>query len=160
MDEVLLLRMSGGFGSSFDVIALITFIAFGVVYMLVPLVAHTRERPASLSLSLYLVIGCIAVSLLQSLYLSYHSLDRNAGGMFDPFRGVGFGAHLLFLFLAAKGVLLVGSLLCFAIGLQTIRWREPQTQAFEQAVSKLQQLRDENVRLRKQLEQANSDDDV
>ena len=164
MDELMLLRLTGsGFGSTFDLIILIAFIAFGVVYLLVPVLAHTRDRPIALGLSLYLLIGCVAVSLVQSLFQWIQLLDGQRPGNFNPFQGgpgLGIGIHIVFLIGAVKGILLLLSMLCFAVGLQAIRWREADTQAFEQAVSKLQQLRDENVRLRKRLEQTDARDEL
>ena len=49
MDEMLLLRLTGGLGTGLDLTAALTFIAFALVHFLAPLVTHTRERPTALS---------------------------------------------------------------------------------------------------------------
>jgi hypothetical protein len=151
MDELMLLRMTGGFGTGLDVTALIAFLAFAAVYFLAPVVTHTRERPAALAIALYLMIGYAAISLAQ-LLLQWAELG-NVGGAFGmPARGP-LAVQLLFAFGALKTAIMVIAMIAFVIGLQSLRFKDPETRAFEQAVEKLQQLRDENMRLRKRLEQ-------
>jgi hypothetical protein len=153
MDEMLLLRMTGGLGGGLDVPALIAFIAFAAAYFLAPVVTHARERPPALAVSLYLLIGYGAMSLAQ-LVLTWAELG-NAGGFGMAGRGP-MVAQLHFAFGALKMVVFLLAMLAFVVGLQSLRFKDPETRAFEQAVEKLQQLRDENVRLRKRLDREDS----
>jgi len=156
MDELLLLRMTMGGGSGLDITALLAFIAFAAVYFLAPRVTNSRERPPALALALYLMVGYAAISLGQLLLQWSTTLN---GGGFRP-HGAPVETHLLFACSALKMALMVIAMIAFVAGLQTLRFKDPETRAFEQAVDKLQQLRDENIRLRKRLEQdATRDDD-
>ncbi len=150
MDEMMLLRMTGGLGSGLDLAAVLIFIAFAVIYFLAPLVTHTRERPAALAIALYLMVGYAAISLVQ-LLLQWSGMTNAGGGFGMPGR-TPMAVHLLFAFGALKAATVVIAMIAFVVGLHSLRFKDPETRAFEQAVEKLQQLRDENVRLRKRLE--------
>lgn len=157
MDELLLLRLTGGLGAGLDMTALLAFVAFAVIYFLAPIVTNTRERPAAMALALYLMIGYTAISLAQ-LLLQWAELGVGGGGFGMPGRGP-MAVNLLFAIGALKTAIMVIAMIAFVVGLQTLRFKDPETRAFEQAVEKLQQLRDENVRLRKRLERESAHDD-
>jgi hypothetical protein len=158
MDEMFLLRMLGG-GSGLDLSALFLFITFSVAYFLAPRVTNTAGRPAALAIALYLMIAYVAVTLLQML-LQWSELLGAGGGIGGPFNMPGrhpMVAHIAFGFSALKTAIVVIAMIAFVAGLQRLRFKDPETRAFEQAVEKLQQLRDENIRLRRRLEQDESD---
>ena len=156
MDEMFLLRMFGG-GSGLDLSALFLFITFSVAYFLAPRVTNTADRPAALAIALYLMIAYVAVTLMQMLLQWSELLGAGGGGFGGPFNMPGgrhpMVAHIAFGFSALKTGIMVIAMIAFVAGLQRLRFKDPETRAFEQAVEKLQQLRDENIRLRKRLEQ-------
>ena len=65
MEELMFMRMFGGFGQAFDLTALIAFIAYGIVYLLVPVLGYEQYRPTALLTAMYLLVAYGAVSLLQ-----------------------------------------------------------------------------------------------
>jgi predicted lipid-binding transport protein (Tim44 family) len=159
MDELALLRMLGVVGSGMDVTAIVAFVAFGVIYFLAPLVTRTRERPAALAASLYLLIGYAAISLVLMVLQWSEMMNGVAQGFGMPGRG-NLAAHIVFGVNAVKTVVFLLAMIAFVIGLQAMPFKDAETQAFEQAVEKLQQLRDENLRLRKRLEREAARDDA
>jgi hypothetical protein len=154
MDELFLLRMTGGLSTGLDMPALVAFIAFAAVYFLTPAVTHSRERPAALAIALYLLIGYGTLSLAQ-LVLTWAEMGNAGGFGMAPGRGP-MAAQMHIAFGALKMIVFLLALLAFVVGLQSLRFKDPETRAFEQAVEKLQQLRDENVRLRKRLDHEDS----
>jgi hypothetical protein len=150
MDELMMLRLTGGaFGSGLDVTAILAFLGFAGMYVITPLIARTRERPAAMLISLYLLIAYGGIALLQMLLLWSQSMDGNPG-----FHGRGpLASLLLFGFAVLRTGLFLLAMVAFVIGLQSIRVGPQETQGFEDAVRKLQQLRDENADLRQRLHQ-------
>src|SRR5436305_10546188 len=114
MDEMLLLRMTGGLGAGLDVPALLAFIAFAVIYFLAPVVTHSRERPTALALSLYLMIGYAGLALIQWC-LQWLEISNGLGGNFGMPARQPMAAHLLFAFVALKMVLFLFAMIAFVV---------------------------------------------
>jgi hypothetical protein len=149
MDEMMLRLTTGSFGSGLDTTAILAFLGFAVMYLITPAVARTRDRPTGMALALYLLIGYAGISLLQ-LLLQWTQMD---GMMHAGFQGRGQLGTLLFFGLAAlKMLVFLIAMVVFVIGLQSIRVGQQDMQSFEDAVQKLQQLRDENADLRQRLQ--------
>lgn len=85
MDEMFRMLMFGGgmFGSGIDLSALIAFLVFGVVYLLVPVLGYQTERPRGFVVSLYALIAYGGVSLLQLIFNLVMMFNRG------PMRGFG-----------------------------------------------------------------------
>lgn len=119
MDEMWfrMFGMSGMTGGSvMDLTAIIAFIAFAVIYLLVPLLGGQGERPMALLTSLYLLIGYGGVSLVQTLVLWMQMLDRGGNG-----NSIG---HITFGFMVLKMALFLIALVVFVSGLRAVRLRE------------------------------------
>jgi cyanate permease len=110
------MRMFGGGGSAMDLTAVLTFIAFSIVYLLVPLIGGHNRRPMALLTSLYMLIGYGGVSLIQTLVMWMQSLDRNGFGR-------GEGMHLYFGFTVLKMALFLIAMVVFVNGLRAVRLR-------------------------------------
>jgi hypothetical protein len=125
MDELEWLRMLGGsFGSGFDLAALLAFVAFAVLYLLVPVIGYRADRRGGMLVALYFLVGYGSLSLLQLLVQWVLVLD---GGGFGPGRfGPGeAGVHVLFAFAGLKMVAFLVAMVLFVSGLQSVRLREP-----------------------------------
>jgi len=155
MDEQILLRLlAGGFGSGMDMTALIAFIAFAAVYVIAPTIGYTSERPAGLIASLYILIGYGGLSLFQLFVQWLQVLDHAGVGAFPaPARHGEFSLHFFFIFAALKMTLFLVAMVAFATGLRSLRLRRTESPAHQVSEDKVQQLREENARLRRKLEQ-------
>jgi hypothetical protein len=120
MDEMMWLRMFGGFGSGVDLTALLAFVAFGVVAFLAPVVGYRPGRSGGVTASLYLLVGYVGVSVLQLLML-WLQLDRSSGGSGGGSVGRGGEVSIVFAFALMKMVLFLGAMLLFAIGVGNFR---------------------------------------
>jgi hypothetical protein len=153
MDEMALLRLfGGGFGSGLDLTALIAFIAFAVVYLIAPTIGYSSERPAGLIVSLYVLIGCAGLSLFQ-LFVQWVAVIAVVGGLPGAFRGGESSVHFMFVFGALKLALFLVAMLAFVTGLRSLRLQRAESPGRQVSEDKLQQLREENARLRRRLEQ-------
>jgi hypothetical protein len=155
MDEQVLFRLlAGGFGSGLDVTALIAFIAFAAVYFIAPAIGYTSERPAGLSAALYVLIGYTGLSLFQLFVQWIQVLDRVGAGAFPgAVRGGGeSGVHFIFIFAALKIALFLVAMVAFVTGLRSLRLRRSELPG-QPGEDRVQQLREENARLRRKLEQ-------
>lgn len=123
-----------GFGSPFDVIALIVFIAIAAAYWLAPVLGYESRRRSAMALALYALFGFAFVSLAQML-LQWALIaellpepDAFKRGP-RPFLIEGPGRLsflLLFSFATMKMILFVAALLAFVVGLQRLRLRPPE----------------------------------
>jgi hypothetical protein len=122
MDEFLWLRMlGGGFAPVIDLPALIAFIAFAVIYLILPVLGFPQKSPKELVASLYLLVGYAAISLVQMLtYWIYLNAGRAPPGA----RSMA-GSNVLLLLSFTKMTLFVLALLAFAWGLHSVRLRPP-----------------------------------
>lgn len=154
MDEMLFMRLfGGGFGSGLDVTALIAFLAFALVYLLVPLIGYSPERPVGLAAALYLMIGYAGLSLLQLLMQWSQILERS--GPSSPTYGQGqLTIHSLFFIAAVKLVVFLIAMILFVNGLRSVRVRRFGAEAPLSASDELQRMREENAQLRKRLAEA------
>jgi hypothetical protein len=132
-DELNLIRLSlTAFGSGFDLIALIVFVAGAVIYVLAPVLGYDSDRRRALVLALYALVGFASVTLVQMLL--------QWGLMAEIVRPELFGRGprplqdgpgqmsilLLFSFATMKMFLFVAALIAFVIGLQRLRLRPPE----------------------------------
>jgi hypothetical protein len=122
MDEFLMMRLfGGGLFAGIDLTALLAFIAFAVIYLIVPVLGYHSYRPAGLAASLYLLVAYAGLSLIQLLIQWAQVLEQTGG------RGGGrgeAGIHLLFLFALLKMALFVLSMVAFVVGLRSLRLRD------------------------------------
>jgi hypothetical protein len=131
-EELTLLRLSlTGFGTTFDVIALVVFVAFAVLYTIAPALGYDSTSRRTLVLGLYALVAFAAVTLVQMLlqYLQIAGLIepgafgrgpgplRNGEGQLSLPFFFGFAMMKMILFVAAMGALVVG--------LQRLRLRPP-----------------------------------
>jgi hypothetical protein len=132
-DELNLIRLSlTAFGSGFDLIALIVFIAVAVIYMLVPVLGYESLRRGGMVLALYALVGFAVVTLIQMLLqwalmaeiVQPEFFGRGPRPLQD---GPGqMSILLLFSFATMKMFLFVAALICFVVGLQRLRLRPPE----------------------------------
>jgi hypothetical protein len=121
MDEMMWLRMfmGGGIGAGIDLSAVLAFIAFSVIYVLVPVLGYRPERPSGMISALYLLIGYGGLSLVQMLVQWVQMFDRPGGF------GRGDGTlHLVLVFSALKMALFLLAMVMFAAGLRSLRLDE------------------------------------
>jgi hypothetical protein len=117
----------GGSASAMDLPALLAFIAFGVIYLLVPVLGYQAERRAGMSAALYLLIGYMGLSLIQFL--------AQVLQMFDTTGALGLGRGesailVLFMFTFLKMVVFLLAMLAFVTGLRSLRPRPPRPDAY------------------------------
>jgi len=132
-----------GFGSPFDVIALVVFIAFAVVYMLVPVLGYESQRRGALAFALYALVAFAGVGLAQMLLqwvLIAEVIQEPEAFKHGPrplqFEGPGrLSFLLLFSFATMKMLLFVAALISFVIGLQRLRLRPPEVPVEEKPPS-------------------------
>lgn len=132
-DELNLIRLSlTGFGSGFDLIALIVFVAVAAAYMLAPVLGYESRRRGALVLALYALVGLAGVTLVQMLLqwaligeiVQPELFGRGPRPLQD---GPGqMSLLLLFSFATMKMFLFVAGLIFFVIGLQRLRLRPPE----------------------------------
>ncbi len=121
MDELMWLRLfGGGFGSGVDLAAVLAFIAFSLVVFLGPVLGYQGARSAGITASLFLLVGYVAVSLVQ-LLVQWVQLLGGSGGGFDH-RGDSW-VHMLLAFALLKMVLFLAAMLSFAVGVCSLRVR-------------------------------------
>jgi hypothetical protein len=131
-DQVIWLRLSfTGFGSGFDWIAVVAFIAFGVVYTVVPVIGYESRRRGGLVIAMYALIGYAAVSLLQMMMQWLQIVEIVRPGDFG--RGVaplGDGPgqvdlKYLFTFNVMRMGLFLLAMIAFMLGVRSLRLRPP-----------------------------------
>jgi hypothetical protein len=123
-----------GFGSPFDVIALVVFIAMAVIYVLAPVFGYQSRRRSAMAFALYALLGIAGVGLAQ-MFLQWLLIAeviqepdafKNAPRPFN-IEGPGRLSLLLLLsFAMMKMLLLFAALLSFVVGLQQLRLRPPE----------------------------------
>ena len=131
-NEVIWLRLSfSGFGSGFDWIAVVAFIAFGIVYVIAPVIGYESGRRGSLVIAMYALIGYAAVTLLQMMMQWLQIIEIVRPGDFG--RGVGplgegpgqLDLKLMFTFNVMRMVLFVLAMIAFMLGVRFLRLRPP-----------------------------------
>jgi hypothetical protein len=135
-DELNLIRLSlTGFGSGFDLIALIVFVAVAAIYVLVPALGYESRRRGAIVVALYALVGFAGVTLGQMLLQWAEMAEMVRPDAFGrgprPLQEGPGQLSLLFLFSFAtmKMFLFVAALICFVIGLQRLRLRPPELPA-------------------------------
>jgi hypothetical protein len=122
-DSLMWLRLfGGGFGTGVDTAAVIAFVVFGVVSFLGPALGYRPGRSGGVTASLFLLIGYVAVSLVQLGVQWMQVLDRVGTG--GPMMGGGRGEssiHYLFLFAMLKMLLFLAAMMSFALGVGSYR---------------------------------------
>jgi len=126
MNELMMLGLTGGFGSGIDISALIAFLGFGIVYFLAPVVGYQPYRPGGLTLALYALIFYVGVALLQLVlqwvFLMSGMGGGRPGGMGGAmFGGNEFGVYIMMLFAVVKLVLFLIAMTAFVSGLRGLR---------------------------------------
>jgi hypothetical protein len=123
VDEMMMrMMMFGGaggmFGSGIDLSALIAFLVFGVVYLLVPVLGYQTERPRGFIVSLYALIAYGGISLLQLIFVLMMQFNR------APMRALG-GNEIFsvaaMIFPAVKLIVFLIAMLEFVRGLRGLR---------------------------------------
>jgi hypothetical protein len=124
MNDMLLLQMLGG-GSGLDLTALLAFVAFSVVYLVVPVIGYRPRPPAAIAVALYFLIGYGALSLIQ-LLVQWSQVGSRSGPGASVFGAGGDRAvHQVFVFAVLKAATFLASLVAFVTGLRSLRLREP-----------------------------------
>jgi hypothetical protein len=133
MEEMMWLRMlGGGFGSSgIDIAAVIAFVAFAVIYLLVPVLGYQAERRGGMLAALYLLVAYVGLSLVQLLAQLAPLFGR-------PNRGFGgggghddLGLLAAFVFAFLKMVVFLVAMAAFVTGLRSTRLRPPPPDAYD-----------------------------
>lgn len=115
MDELDVLRMLGF--SGVDLAAVFSFVAFGIVSFLAPVIGYRSRRPSGITASLFLLAGYIGLSVTQLIVL-WAQLPDHTG--FRPFtRGEMF--RMLLPFALLKLVVFLAAMVSFAIGVSSIQ---------------------------------------
>ncbi len=130
-----------GFGSAFDVIALVIFIAVAVVYVLAPVIGYESRRRSAIVFALYALLGIAGVGLAQMFlqWLLIAEVIREPDAFKNaprPFQVEGPGRLsilLLVSFAMMKMFLLFAGLFSFVVGLQQLRMRPPELPVAEKA---------------------------
>ena len=127
MNELMMLGLTGTFGSGIDISALLAFLGFSIVYFLAPVVGYQPYRPGGLTLALYALIFYVGVALLQ-LVLQWVFLMSGMGGGRPGmggamFGGNEFGVYIMMLFAVVKLVLFLIAMTAFVSGLRGLRFR-------------------------------------
>jgi len=116
------MRLGGNLGSAFDMTAIVAFIAFAVIYFLVPVVGYHPQRPAALTASLYILIAYGGLSVVHALLMWVQLFEQPQG-----FRGGGrldSGAQVFFMIAGLKMIVFVAALFAFVSGLRGL-YRQP-----------------------------------
>ena len=124
MDDMTL-RMMGLASGSVDIFFIITFIAFGIIYFLTPVIGYQEKRPFGLTAALYLLVFYLVATILQ-LLANWTSFDGGIG--VAPQRGQNqkqWNFHYHYFFAFVKLALYTLSLYWFVIGLSGLRLRKP-----------------------------------
>jgi hypothetical protein len=132
-DELNLILLSlTGFGSGFDLIAVVVFIGVAAIYMLAPVLGYESRRRGSLLIALYALVGFAGVTLVQ-MVLQWAIIAEIVepelfGRGVRPLReGPGQMSILhLFSFATMKMFLFGAALIAFVVGLQRLRLRPPE----------------------------------
>ena len=122
-----------GFGSPFDVIALVIFIVIAAIYVLVPVIGYESRRRGAIMFALFALLGIAGVGLAQMLlqWLLIAEVIQEPDAFKNaprPFQAEGPGRLSLLLlvsFAMMKMFLLFAALVCLVVGLQQLRWRPP-----------------------------------
>jgi hypothetical protein len=135
LDELWIRFGRGETNSTFDFFALLFFLAFAVVFLIVPVIGYRAEDRARIGYSLYALIAYVGMSVVQMLFFWMLGADqggfnRGPGGFGrNVLEAFGFGAsleiQLLFLFGVLKMGLLLTAMITFASGLRSLRLRQP-----------------------------------
>jgi hypothetical protein len=141
-DELNLILLSlTGFGSGFDLIAVIVFIAVAAAYMLTPVLGYESGRRGGLLIALYAFVGFAGVTLLQMLLqwaemaevVRPDALGRGPRPLQD---GQGqMSLLLMFSFATMKMFLFFAALVSIVVGLQRLRMRPPELPVEEKTAS-------------------------
>jgi hypothetical protein len=117
MEELMMMRLfSGGFGSTIDWTMVFTFVAFAVIYVLLPVLGYPAERRGLILGSLYFLIGDAALSLMQIGVLYVETIGR-------PGRTEATIQNIVVAFTILKMLLFLVALILFVVGLQGLRLR-------------------------------------
>jgi hypothetical protein len=123
MDELMMFRLfGGGFGSGVDLAAVLAFVVFAVVAFLSPVIGYESRRSGAIPASLFLLIGYVAISIIQLIFQWTQMLDGSGRG-FGRGGGGEMGLHLMIGFAVFKMLLFVAAMLTFAIGVLSLRVR-------------------------------------
>lgn len=133
--ELNLIRLSlTGFGSTFDVIAVIVFLAGAAAYAAAPALGYASDRRGAILAALYVLVGFVGVTLAQMLLqwaLMLGVVDEPVAFKHGarPFQMEGPGRlplMLLFTFATMKMFLFAAALTAFVVGLHRLRLRPPE----------------------------------
>ena len=119
MEQLLNMQLTGGtLFAPIDLPALLAFLTFSIVYLLVPFLGYQAERRGAIAVALYLLIAYMGLSLLQFLmfasWIFQVQVGRGNNGM-DPSRVI------LFIFIFLKMLVFLLAMLAFVTGLRSLR---------------------------------------
>lgn len=110
----------GGLGSTSEWVGVITFLAIGVVYLIAPALGYRVDRRSMLLVALYLLVFQMGVGLMEFL-VQFGETMGSAPQMSRP------GPEPLWALMVGMRILrmlfLVGGMLFFTIGLQSLRFQ-------------------------------------
>jgi hypothetical protein len=115
MDDMTWLRLVGFLGPALDWAAILAFLVIAVVYWLVPLAGYRPEKRGMLLAALYVLVGHVALSLLQYLVQYVQFLQRSGGGSTPSLY-----AHAYIGLAIIRTMVFVLAMLLFVIGLQSL----------------------------------------
>ena len=119
MDELMWLRLfGGGVGSGVDVAIVVAFVAFAVLYFLVPVVGYQQERPAGLLASLYFLTADVGVMVIQTMVQWMQVLSGPGAGNWMQGET---GTHVMFTFAFLKVALFLVAMITLTSGLRSLR---------------------------------------
>jgi hypothetical protein len=114
MEDYLMRITSAGSGATMEWFAVFTFLVFGVVFFLAPVLGYQREGRGMLLVSLVGLIGYGVLTLLQ-LGIQYIIFIDNSSG---SGRAV---IHVAYIFGALKLILFLASQAAFVLGLNGLK---------------------------------------
>jgi hypothetical protein len=122
MEELMWLRMFGGLADSgLDLAVVIAFVAFAVLYFLVPVVGYEPERPVAMLTALYMLAASVGIAVLESTVQWVLVLARAKAGGMPGGGGDDWSTHLMFVFAVAKVALFLAAMLALITGLRSLR---------------------------------------
>jgi hypothetical protein len=119
MEQILNMQLTGGaLFAPIDLPALLSFLTFSVVYLLVPFLGYQAERRGAIAVALYLLIAYMGLSLIQFLMYASSLFQVQLG---RGNNGMDLSSVMLFIFIFLKMLVFLLAMLAFVTGLRSLR---------------------------------------